>query len=249
MAENRPTPTTSTTDDGDEESRGFGAIFDRRSSEHPPSLNTESVDHLDENLHDNDQSRATGFLGQNSDVQWLRSFILMERAQIDTVTPGRMSSAYATNSGQVSTVTYYLDHESIDIGFQVDPYGIPALDVAEPLVSLYMEKVHESFPILPRKLFENQCQKYFDSLRYGSAPRLNTKWQAILNLIFAIGATYSHLIKVSWQADERDHSIYRARAQALAVNEISLQQHPDLPQIQVLGLLAFYYLSVGQISR
>lgn len=154
-----------------------------------------------------------------------------------------------SNRKQVSAVTYYLDHQSIELEFQVDPYGIPTKDVAEQLLSAYMEKVHNSFPILPRKLFEGQCRKYFEALRFGNAPRLNTKWQAILNLVFAIGAKYSHLVKPSWEADARDHLIYRARACSLSWNESSVKQHPDLPQIQIVGLLAFYYLSVGQVSR
>jgi hypothetical protein len=43
--------------------------------------------------------------------------------------------------------------------------------------------------------------------------------------------------------------IYQARARKFGWNEKTLSQHPDLPQIQVAGLLAFYYLSTGQVSR
>lgn len=210
--------------------------------------NAEPMDLLDENLHENDRSRATGFVGQSSDVQWLRSLLLLERMEGDRTSEGGAPSCAILN-GQVSAVTYYLDDENIEMGVQIDPYELPSSNMAEKLLSIYMQKVQKSFPVLPRELFEDQFRTYFNALRYGLAPRLNTKWQAILNLVFAIGAKYSHLVKTSWRADEQDHVIYQARAQALAVNPSILGQHPDLLQTQVMGLLAFYYLSTGNVSR
>jgi hypothetical protein len=209
-------------------------------------LNTECLDLIEENLHENDKSRATGFVGQSSDVQWLRSFLLLERVDCD-VTFER-GSRVGTNQ-QVSAITYYLDQEGIDIGFQVDPYELPAFDAVEQLLSVYMEKVHDAFPILPRRLFEGQCRNYFHSLRTGSALPLKTKWQAVLNMVFAIASKYLYLTKTSGRACEQDHRTYRTRAEALAVNESTLKQHPCLSQIQVMGLLAFYYLSEGQVAR
>lgn len=248
MLKDRRTAAVSNPDANNESRNTFEAVFERRSLERLQRWNAESLDLLDENLHENEQSRAVGFVGLSSDVQWLRSFLLLERADTD-VTSGGGSPSRTTHIEPVSAVTYYLDHESIEMGFRVDRYELPAFDVAEQLLSVYMEKVHDSFPILPRKLFEGQCRKYFDSSRHGSAPLLNTKWQAILNLVFAIGSKYSHLVKPSWQADERDDTIYGARAQALAANKSVVEQHPDLPQTQVMGLLAFYYLSIGHVNR
>jgi hypothetical protein len=248
MVEDRQTATVSNTNTNNEVLNSIGTVFDYKSPGRLQGWNTELLDLLDENLHENERSRATGFVGQTSDVQWLRSFLVLERIDGDVTSEGG-SPFRATHNEQVSAVTYYLDHESIRIEGQVDPYDFPAVDVVEQLLSTYMEKVHDSFPILPRKLFENQCRNYFDSLRHGSAPRLNIKWQAILNLVFAIGAKYLRPFTASWWVDERDHMIYRARAQALALNRSALEQHPDLPQIQVMGLLAFYYLSIGQVNR
>lgn len=249
MFETRHTPTISNPDTNEEESHRSRGVFGADMGELLERLNTESLDLVDENLHETDQARATGFVGPNSEVQWLRTFLLLERGDSDTATSERGSSANTANNEQVSTVTFYLDSKNIDLEFNVDPYELPTADVAEQLLNIYLDKVHDSFPILPRKLFQDQCQRYFEALRHRSALRLSSKWQAILNLVFAIGAKYSHLIKVNWQADERDHLIYQARASAFAWNENTIGQHPDLPQIQVAGLLAFYHLSVGQVSR
>lgn len=209
-------------------------------------MTIELVDLLDENVHENDRSRATGFVGQSSDIQWLRSFLSLEKIERNEVSGGFLFRA--TNE-QVSTVTYYLDHENIGLEHHVDPYELPPFDTVKVLLSVYMDKVHGSFPILPRKLLEDQCSQYFSSLGQNSAPPLNTKWQAALNLVFAIGAKYSQLVKANWQANEQDHKIYRARAQRLAVNASTLERHPDLLQIQVMGLLAFYHLSDGHVNR
>jgi hypothetical protein len=137
----------------------------------------------------------------------------------------------------------------VDVDFFVDPYDLPSQDIAERLLGYYMSKVHDSFPILPRKIFEDQFRTYFTAFANGNAPRLSPRWQAILSLVFALGARYSHLSKASWRADARDHSIYQARARTFGLNEQTIAHHPDVPQIQGLGLLAFYWLSVGQVSE
>ena len=241
------TPAISNPDTNDEDSRS-DSRFDTRIFDPAQRWDTESLDLLDENLHENDQSRATGFVGQNSEVQWLRAFLVSENSNEDPAS-AKISPVTPFNYEQVSAVTFYLDNQSIELGQSYDTYGLPSNEVAQQLLSAYMEKVHDSFPILPRKLFEEQCRKYFDALKQNCAPRLNRKWQAILNLVFAIGAKYSHLAKPSWEAHPQDHLLYRTRACHLAWNDSSLGQHPDLPQIQVAGLLAFYYLSIGHVSR
>jgi hypothetical protein len=70
-----------------------------------------------------------------------------------------------------------------------------------------------------------------------------------LNMVFAIASKYLCLTKTSRRACEQDHRMYCTRAEALAVNESTLKQHPCLSQIQVMGLLAFYHLSEGQLAR
>ncbi|KAK7178420.1 hypothetical protein DPSP01_014092 [Paraphaeosphaeria sporulosa] len=249
MFETRHTPTISNPDTNNDELHRPRGMFDTDMGELLEILNTGSLNRVDENLHETDQARATGFVGPNSEVQWLRSFLLLERGDSDMATSEQSSSANTANNEQVSTVTFYLDSKSMDLELNVDPYELPRADVAEHLVKIYMENVRDSFPILPRKPFQDQCRRYFEALRHGSAPKLSAKGQAILNLVFAIGAKYSDFIKADWRADEGDHLICKARASALAWNETTIRQHPDLPQIQVAGLLAFYHLSVGQVSQ
>jgi hypothetical protein len=236
----------------DNEANGSQGSRDLGVLDHQDELDIESLDLLDEDLHINDRARATGFVGRNSEVQWLRAVALaqFDRADEDTGAFQRRGS-YAPSIGneQISSYSFWIDSDSVEIDFYVDPYELPPLETAKRLLDCYMNKVHDSFPILPRKTFEDQFRKYFTALQNGNAPRLSPKWQAILNLVFAIGAKYSHLSKASWRADERDHVIYQARARAFGLNETTMTSHSDVPQIQSLGLLSFYWLSIGQVSR
>jgi hypothetical protein len=215
-------------------------------------LDIASLDLLDEDLHISDRARATGFVGKNSEVQWLRAAALAQPERPDeesSVFQRRGSFVPGLGNEQINSYSFWADNENVDIDYFIDPYDLPPFDIAEILLNCYMSKVHDSFPILPRKTFEDQFRKYFKALSNKNAPRLSPKWQAILNLVFAIGARYSRVSKASWQADARDHLIYQARARNFGLNETTITHHPDVPQIQSLGLLAFYWLSIGQVSR
>ncbi|KAF1829453.1 hypothetical protein BDW02DRAFT_509885 [Decorospora gaudefroyi] len=212
-------------------------------------LETEALDLLDEDLH-RDGARSTGFVGKSSEVQWLRAVALSQTDRIDGDWIGSTTQrrgSYAAGSEPVSSFSFWADCDDVNIDFYVDPNELPQPAMAESLVQCYMLKVHDSFPILPRKPFENQTRVYFTALRNGNAPRLSPKWQAVLNLVFAIGANYLYLCDKCCRAD--DHLVYQARARAFGLNEAIVTTHTDVPQIQSLGLLAFYWLSTGQVSR
>ena len=217
----------------------FGSLEAREPLE---PLDTESMDLLDEDLLKDDRARATGFIGKNSELQWLRSIMLqLERDDESTPMSGQRTSSYGVeNIEQVSAFNFYLNAEGVDLDFVIDPYELPIPETAERLLNCYMETVHDSFPILPKEQFEDEFQKYFIAVRAGNAPRLSPKWQAILNLVFAIAAKNSHLVKARWRADERDHVIYQARARVFGLNEYALTNHPDVPQIQVAGKFYSY---------
>lgn len=217
---------------------------------HQDELDTEPLELVDEDLHIDDQARATGFVGKSSEVQWVRAAALAQSEQTDKAIPQRRGSyAPSTRTEQISSYSFWADNESVDINFFVDPYELPPLEISQRLLSCYMSKVHPSFPMLSRKTFEDQFRKYFIALQSGKAPQLSPTWQTTLNLVFAISAKYSHLSKTSWRADKRDHIIYQARARAFGMNNSILTSHSNVPQIQSLGLFAFYWLSIGHVNR
>lgn len=62
-------------------------------------------------------------------------------------------------------------------------------------------------------------------------------WRAQLNLIFAIGAKYSHLTDAPWAADKRDHFIYMKRAVNLLElkDTFSIISGPDVPIVRAVS--------------
>lgn len=222
------------------------------------TLDTTPLDLLNEDLLGNESSQATGFVGMSSEVQWFRTILsqlnIVENMSFGTLSLAsaeRRRNSYGQDIGsinKVSSFTYYLDGESEELDQIVDPHELPIPGTANLLLDCYTATVHSSFPIVPNRAL-HEFRRYFRYLSDGHPFRLSPKWQTMLNLILAIGAKYSHLIKAEWRGDERDHFNYQARARAFGLNDFALTSHPDMPQIQIAGLLSFYYLTIGQISR
>jgi hypothetical protein len=145
----------------------------------------------------------------------------------------------------VTSMSYHLDDFGISVPETVEQYEIPPREIADQLFDAYLFSVHPSFPIIGKTTFTSQYQLFFDK----PSKRPGNKWLAILNMIFAIAAKYSHLIQATWKREERDHLVYFTRARKLGMNGEALFSHPDLQQVQVEGLVAFYLLASGQINR
>jgi hypothetical protein len=193
-----------------------------------------------------------GFLGQISEAQWLQS--LRKRVQatetvvvspVSPVSPQASASAYlifhASPTSPAAPATphtvpssYYLDNEGISLADCGNPFELPPEHTATLLFLCYSRTVHASFPILPNKL-EAQLQQYYTLVRSGNAIHCSEKWFALVNLVFAIGAKFSHLSQADWRADERDHIIYLSRAfNLLSMNDtVVVLSTPDLSTTQV----------------
>ncbi|PVH90500.1 hypothetical protein DM02DRAFT_437169 [Periconia macrospinosa] len=236
----------------------------------------DDVDLVDEDLFRSHKSRATGFVGQNSEVQWLRNLKNKmespERAgpanwlpygppgssngaaaqRVDASHAQQKSSQLGSipHISHVSDSSFYLDGEGLEMDVVVDPYELPLPEIAEALFNFYTQTIHTSFPILP-DTFEQQFYKYNESVKQGRPYQLPESWRAILNLVLAIGEQYSHLAQTGWCAHERDHVLYMTRAvRMLGLDSMAASPAaPTLPLIQATGLLSLYYLTVGQVSR
>lgn len=217
----------------------------------------EDLDFLDEDLLRTRESRETGYVGQNSEVQWLRS--VQRQSQNNEGEPyglpygppgigkradDERSKALHQRRDQggsvpirhVTDATFYLDSENIELDVVVNPYELPDPDIAEQLLDCYMSTVHSTFSIVPQS-FDDQVRRFISSLRQDRAFRVPDRWRALLNLIFAIGAKYSHLIRKEWRGDERDHLVYMNRAsKLLGMNStIMFISAPDLVLVQAVG--------------
>ena len=209
-------------------------------------------------------ARDTGFMGKNSELTWMKR--LREENKFgsppnESASPEvRRTAKSASGQNNMSTSsnsptredgfaiqdsTYFLDNEPVTLYEAVDPYEMPTREMANNLFDAYMKQVHPSFPIIGKSVLSVQYHKFV--MRQVQRPP--DKWLAILNMIFAIGARYSHLIQADWQGDDRDHLVYFTRARFLSMNGDTIFEHPDLQQIQITGLMAFYMVCISQVNR
>jgi Fungal specific transcription factor domain len=217
-----------------------------------------SLDHVDEDVIATKSSKATGFLGKNSDITWMqraRTQLLessptsAKSATVEEVTAQTVNPVLGRSSSDLlfEISTYHLDDLNTSlIGDQVDPYGLPLRATADALTNSYFTTVHPAFPIILKPLFRKQYEKFFRSF---FPPDSSKRWLAMLNLIFAIGAIHAHLTKAEWQGDDRDHLQYFTRARILAFDGGAGFEMPDLQQVQVIGLCACYLAANSQTNR
>lgn len=220
---------------------------------------TESLDHITEDFNQSLATRATGFMGKNSEVTWmqrLKKETILSSDLNDKAVPTLQTDADGNSTSPLLDVpgagmtpinesTYHCDDLTILIPDRVDPNEVPPRQIADALFQIYLDTVHPSFPIIGKLNFINQYQKFLE------APNIDTgdRWKAVLNLIFAIGAKYSHLVQAEWRGDERDHLIYFTRARMLGFNADSVLGHSDLQRVQITGLMSFYLTAINQINR
>jgi hypothetical protein len=200
-----------------------------------------------------------GFLGQISELQWLET--LRSRVQAvgtvlvappDATAPlsqppsptftASSASITATPPQDVALTNYYLDDEGIKLTNYGNPFELPPEHTAALLFQCFTQTVQSSFPILPATI-QHQLHQYYTLVRNGQAIHCPEKWFALVNLVFAIGAKFSHLVQADWQADELDHIVYLSRAfQLLSLNDtIVVLSTPDLLATQAsLASLILY---------
>ncbi len=233
---------------------------------------TGSLDLISEDYNRSAATRATGFMGKSAEITWMQR-LKKRHARVGSesggdqddedhptsVDGGQASQSFAHeldhlnniaynkggSSPPVSESTYHCDDLTVIIPDQVDPLEIPPRHTANALYQSYLDTVHPAFPIIGKATFTDQFHTFLNN------DKINTgqNWLAILNLIFAIGANYSHLIQAEWKGDEKDHLIYFTRARMLGFNGETILGHAELQRVQITGLMAFYLMATNQINR
>jgi hypothetical protein len=224
-----------------------------------------SPDMLSEDVETDDRARATGWLGSSSDVHWLRKAKQQHFEDTDSISKAPASSGLSGDSPEaskprrslrrshipfepISTATYRLDEQEMLTSHVVDPDELPTTEIGNALFGHFMSNVNIDFPFvevdctMDRLL--NEAILAHDQGKRQSA----LSYRGLLNIIFAIGASYAHLIGDA-QGEERDHFLYFTRARMLALDGGSYVEHPSYQLIQVAALTGFYYLCSSQISR
>ncbi|KAL2800044.1 fungal-specific transcription factor domain-containing protein [Aspergillus keveii] len=198
-----------------------------------------SIDFTNEDFNRDEKIQATGFVGEHSEIAWIgRLKKILQHLQRDPGEKGVDRSA-------VSTANYFLDDLEVDIMDNVDLSYRPPAAVADRLVDTYFQAVHPYFPIVGKVTFLGQYKSYYSA----SSVRPGKRWLAVLNMIFAIATKYALDLTQGNDHNTDEHIAYFSRAWKLSMGNVALLDHPNLQQVQVEGLSAFYLLTVGQANR
>ncbi|KAJ5897474.1 hypothetical protein N7504_007762 [Penicillium tannophilum] len=212
----------------------------------------EAIDRLEEDPNRSEGTRATGVVGKSSEISWMQR-VQREAEQRARGNPGTLESNPADDEEKeafsLHALNYHLDDLDISVPEPVQLYAMPPRELADRLFDDYFSKTHPFFPILSKQLFRGQYQTFLDTSTRPDPARPGDKWLAVLNIIFAIGAKHAHLTNAAWRGEDNDHLVYLTRARLLSMNSDVLFSHPDLQQVQVEGLIAFYLLASDQINR
>lgn len=213
----------------------------------------DAIDRVDEDHNRTETSRATGYMGKSSEITWIqrlqREAEQRSHGKCGSLEPRPDEDEQTKEKFSLHVLNYHLDDLSISVPEPVQEYSMPPRDHADQLLATYLKMVHPFFPILSKPLFNAQFRSFFDSSAQFRGIRPGNKWLAILNTIFAIAARHADLTNAPWHGTGTDHLMYLARARRLSMSSEDLFSHPDLQQVQVEGLVAFYLLSSNQINR
>ncbi|KAJ5109418.1 hypothetical protein N7456_006093 [Penicillium angulare] len=226
-------------------------LFAEEESDSSSSVGSlDAVDIVGEDLDRNENTRAAGFFGKNSEISWIQK--LEDNARKSAAqSSGQGSMDFTPEMGKagkdipIASMNYHLD--DLDIPFvdnQTDPFAIPDRKLADEYFNAYMELVHPFFSAVRKSTFTSQYFLIFD--RPSNPPR---KWLAILNMIFAIGCRHCRMMNVENSSVYDDEMIFLTRARQLSIHSSTLFEHATLQQIQLEFLVSLYLLCAGQLNR
>jgi hypothetical protein len=207
-------------------------------TEATPVFSLGYADYTEEDYNRDDKVQAMGFVGEHSEMAWL--YRLKRDLDHDSSSPVKDAPEHPA----ISSVNYFQDDSELSVLEPVDLTRWPPQHLADNLVDAYFHAVHPAFPIFGKATFLTQYRSFYSNPN----SRPGKRWLALLNLVFAIATRHS-LLTDQLRPDQDDHQTFFARAWSLSIGKVALLDHPDLQQVQVEGLAAFYLLSIGQVNR
>ncbi|KAJ5129668.1 uncharacterized protein N7515_005707 [Penicillium bovifimosum] len=184
-----------------------------------------ALDHADEDFNRDRKLQELGFMGEHSEVAWL--YRLKSTLAQDVTTfpiPEEESSGLA-----ITSMNYYSTDGDVEIRHDVGILERPDKSVADKLIHTYFQAIHPSFPLLGKTTFLAQYQVFYAD----PAVRPGRQWLAVLNLIFATAAVHLSGLQVEGDPGNYSHLDYFSRAWRLSIGKTSLQEDPNLQQVQI----------------
>ncbi|KAJ5939616.1 hypothetical protein N7466_002750 [Penicillium verhagenii] len=197
------------------------------------------VDYTEEDFNSDGKLQAMGYVGEHSEMAWLYRLKRDGGQDADALTTDNLEPP------SISSVNYFQDDSDVSVLDDVDLSTRPPQHIAAQLFESYVNAVHPTFPIIGMTTFIGQYNSFYSNPNV----RPGKRWLAILNLIFAIATRHSLLMGLPPHSEAESHLVYFTRAWRLGIDNVALLSHPNLQQVQVEGLAAFYLLCVGQVNR
>ncbi|KIW28114.1 hypothetical protein, variant [Cladophialophora immunda] len=192
---------------------------------------------------------ASGFVGKMSEISWIqRGF---ETVRGHTAPNHGLLHAAEMDEDPVTTTDfiYFMDDInvlSVDEDY-VDQYHWPNDDSLVILSEAFFHCMQGAFHFVLREEFLQRANSFSGK---GTAPSWrNRRWLALANLVWAIGAKWLKITQLADGDSNGEHLTYFARARALGLDHRVMFDHPDIERVQGIGLLAFYLLVNGSITR
>lgn len=199
------------------------------------------TDTVGEDLNRSENSRATGYMGKNSDVAWMRQLDAgLSRQEKHTVSSEETRQYLLPIEPSTASMSYHLNHGHSYSTEGLDAFALPAKPLADHLFHVFLNEAHIVLPIIRKDLFIGQYQRLYTN----PSKRPGKKWLAVFNLVLAIGSRFSRASR-QYEQDIGDEQMFLSRAKILNYSEI----YGDLQQVQAETLMAFYFLSSSQINR
>jgi hypothetical protein len=203
----------------------------------------DEVDTVREDVNRNLQSRATGYIGKNSELAWIHNLDNQSlSADRQNTTESRL---LLPSLPSIIPPSYFLDEHPISDYREANPYVLPTRAWCDRLIEAYLHTIDPSFPLIDRSLFISQYEQAFSQTR--SSP--SKKWLALLNIILAIGTIYCRLSRSGPDTDIDNGDALFRRSMTLSSNDSVYSEHADIQQVQIESLASIYYLASAQINR
>ena len=184
-----------------------------------------------------------------SEISWIQRAFETVRNHEDKVHSGLYETKKPEDFEEITDFEYFLDDTdllAIDEDY-VDHYHWPSTETVVILSEAFFHSMQGAYPFILREQFLQEAFIYKDK---GKIPSWGQRrWLSMANLVWAIGSRWLHMTKMDDPALNEDHVVYYARARALGLDHRVMFDHPDIERVEGIGLLAFYLLINGSITR
>ncbi|KAI2673850.1 transcriptional regulator family: Fungal Specific TF [Penicillium roqueforti] len=205
----------------------------------------DNIDTVGEDLNRSKESRATGYMGKDSEIAWMQRLESNTTSQSDN--PDSLEKPlkeWPPVNDSIVPVNYRLDHHHLSDPEVRNAFVLPPKALADHLLHIYRTNVDISFPIIRWGLFMDQYRRLFS----GSLINPGRRWLAVFNMVLAIGRNFCRVSKQDLQV-YADDDVFFARAKSLNISETVLFGYEDLQQVQVETLMTLYFLTVSRVNR